>query len=146
MYILGRRTCDDDSLIYWKYIIISYSREARISNRGCLKKKESKSRDEVYVKSRPSLSLSLSLYSVANFLRGVFYVSVIDDDDDDYDDEEKFYIRTVNPGDTLQAILKKKKKKKGEYYLTFTFTGANKKKKKKKEARVTSCCYRSTTN
>lgn len=40
MYILGRRTGDDDSLIYWKYMIISYSREARISNRGCLKKKE----------------------------------------------------------------------------------------------------------
>lgn len=32
MYILGMWTGDDESLIYWKYIIIPYSREARISN------------------------------------------------------------------------------------------------------------------
>lgn len=82
-----------------------------------MKKKEtSKSRDEVYVKSRPS-SLSLQC---SKLFEGVFFVSVDDNDDDD--EEEKFYIRTVNSGDTLQAILggKKKIKKKGEYYFTFT--------------------------
>lgn len=42
MYILDRWTGNDDSPIYWKYIIISYSREARISNQGCLKKKKNK--------------------------------------------------------------------------------------------------------
>lgn len=45
MYILGRRTGDDDSLIYWKYIIISYSREARISNRGWLKKRKNQNQN-----------------------------------------------------------------------------------------------------
>lgn len=50
MYILDKWTGDDDSPIYWKYIIISYSREARISNQGCLiKKKKSKSKDYLYL-------------------------------------------------------------------------------------------------
>lgn len=64
MYILDRWTGDDDSLIYWKYINILQPRSKDIES-GMFgeKKRNSKSRDEVYVKSRPS-SLSLSLSTV----------------------------------------------------------------------------------